>query len=189
MRRVFFLFFSLFLGLRAENDNIWRNEPFAESKSVVSETFDSPGLTTLWQPAVGGKWQIILNSTIKLDPSGGIEPINVKIFEVDLFDTPKTTIQVLRNEGVKVICYFSGGTSEDWRPDFASFRNEDKGSCLPRWVGERYVDIRKQGVWEVMKARIRLAAEKGCDAIDPDNLGALLPLSSKIFQKKNRTCS
>jgi hypothetical protein len=135
------------------------------------QTTQSPTTSNLWQPAVGAKWQIILNSTIILNSSTILEPKNVNIFEVDLFDTPKATIQDLTKRGIKVICYFSAGTSEDWRPDFGLFKDENKGTCLPRWVGERYIDIRTAGVWEVMKARIALAAEKGCHAIDPDNIG------------------
>jgi len=162
----FLVFLILLTGVRGE-DVRWNNK----TTRALSGTVQSPTPKPLWQPSVGAKWQIILNSTIILNSSMPLEPKNVKIFELDLFDTPKATITELRNRGIRVICYFSGGTSEDWRPDFASFKNEDKGSCLPRWVGERYIDIRKEGIFEVMKARIGLAAEKGCDAIDPDNIG------------------
>jgi hypothetical protein len=177
MSRLFFLLFLVFLGVLATLEESEEYE-LSEERYIddnVYETFQSPAATPagtpLWQPKVGEKWQIILNSTINLNSSMRLEPRNVKIFEVDTFDTPKATIQELRRRDIKVICYFSAGTSEDWRPDFAAFKNEDKGGCLPKWVGERYIDIRKEGVWAVMKARIALAADKGCDAIDPDNIG------------------
>lgn len=158
-----FVLFPLFL-VRAQKED---PQDLQLGTNNLFQTAQSPP----WQPAVGAKWQIILNSTINLNSSTSLEPKNVNIFEVDLFDTPKATIQELTRRGIKVICYFSAGTSEDWRPDFKSFQDENKGSCLPKWVGERYVDIRTAGVWEVMKARIALAAEKGCHAIDPDNIG------------------
>jgi hypothetical protein len=47
------------------------------------------------------------------------------------------------------------------------------GVGLPQWPGEFWLDIRQENVWTVMKDRIKLAHEKGCDAIDPDNMGTL----------------
>ncbi|KAF2436890.1 hypothetical protein EJ08DRAFT_577361 [Tothia fuscella] len=124
----------------------------------------------LWTPEVGEKWQIILNSTIAINRTTNLVPKGVRIWEVDLFDTPRETIRELKRRGNRVICYFSAGTTEDWRPDFRNFTSEDKGACLPEWVGERYVDIRKPSVFNLMRERIRLAGQKGCDAIDPDNI-------------------
>ncbi|KAF2665475.1 family 114 glycoside hydrolase, partial [Microthyrium microscopicum] len=68
------------------------------------------------------------------------------------------------------ICYFSAGTAEDWRPDYASFTSDTKGKCLPDWSGESWVDYTKSAVWDIMAARIKLASEKGCDGIDPDDM-------------------
>jgi hypothetical protein len=65
------------------------------------------------------------------------------------------------------------GTSEDWRPDYSSFQDVDKGSGLPDWHGEKWLDIRSASVWAVMANRIKMASDKGCDAIDPDNMGKL----------------
>ena len=55
--------------------------------------------------------------------------------------------------------------------DWPQFQETDKGGCLGGWSGERWLDVRKDGVWKVMKDRIKLASDKGCDAIDPDNMG------------------
>jgi len=35
---------------------------------------------------------------------------------------------------------------------------------------ENWVDIKSNAVWQVMKERIKMASDKGCDAIDPDNM-------------------
>lgn len=93
------------------------------------------------------------------------------IFDVDLFETASSTIQNLQARGAKVICYFSAGTSEDWRPDYNQFTSTDKGSELPDWKGEKYLNLRSANVLRIMKARIANAASIGCDAIDPDNMG------------------
>jgi endo-alpha-1,4-polygalactosaminidase (GH114 family) len=94
----------------------------------------------------------------------------VQILDLDLFDNTAEDIQLLHDAGKKVICYFSAGTSETWRPDFAEFRAIDQAAALPQWPGEHWLDIRNWEVLRIMRARIRLAAWKGCDAIDPDNM-------------------
>ncbi|HEX5499498.1 MAG TPA: endo alpha-1,4 polygalactosaminidase, partial [Thermomicrobiales bacterium] len=38
------------------------------------------------------------------------------------------------------------------------------------WPGERWLDIRSPKVMEIMQARIDLAQQKKCDAVDPDNV-------------------
>ncbi|KAF2673521.1 family 114 glycoside hydrolase, partial [Microthyrium microscopicum] len=68
------------------------------------------------------------------------------------------------------ICYFSAGTSEDWRPDINQFNTSHMGAHLPLWPGERWLDIRQKEVLKIQKKRIRMAAQKGCDAVDPDNV-------------------
>jgi hypothetical protein len=36
------------------------------------------------------------------------------MYDVDLFDTPKATIQLLQSQGKKVVYYFSAGSFEGW---------------------------------------------------------------------------
>jgi hypothetical protein len=132
-------------------------------------TFDYEEQSALWQPAVGTNYQMILSGIV--DPSvGTVAPSNVPIYDIDLFYTNKSTIDALHSQGKKVICYFSAGSSEDWRPDYNDFPASSKGPCLDGWAGERWLDTRDAGVFEVMKKRIALASQKGCDAIDPDNV-------------------
>jgi hypothetical protein len=124
----------------------------------------------LWQPAVADKIQMVLSGTVRAS-EGSVIPQNVNIFDIDLFDTPASTISTLRDQGIKVICYFSAGTSEDWRPDYSDFKDSDKGAGLSDWNGEKYLDLRSANVFNVMANRIRKASSAGCDAIDPDNMG------------------
>lgn len=98
----------------------------------------------------------------------------IDIFDIDLWDNSAETVEKLHASGKKVICYFSAGTSEDWRVDFKNIRPQDMGASLPLWKGERWLDIRKRSVWTVMQKRIELASKRGCDAIDPDNIGMIL---------------
>jgi hypothetical protein len=136
----------------------------------------------VWQPALGERFQIILSRILDLKPGQEIVPAAADVFDIDLFQTPKTTIDVLRAGGKRVICYFSAGGSETWRPDDYLLNASDRGDAMQEWRGEKWLDIRSANVWEVMKKRIQLASEKGCDAIDPDNVGmSCLPLFSPHY--------
>jgi hypothetical protein len=156
--------------------NMWRRTFLLATTFLasVARAADDDGSEALrrqvWQPALGEPWQIVLSAIIDVNKVP-IQPEHVKIFDVDLFDTSKESIQALKKSGRKVICYFSAGTSEDWRPDSKSFTANLQGAKLPMWPGEKWLDIRNPEIFEIMKKRIRLAHEKGCDAIDPDNMG------------------
>lgn len=44
----------------------------------------------------------------------------------------------------------SAGTAENWRDDYKQFKSTELGKSLPDWKGERYVDIRKPNVRQIM---------------------------------------
>jgi len=133
-----------------------------------------------WQPPVGAKFQIILNRNRQgLRRAKALLPEDADIFDLDLFDTTADTIRSLQAKGKKVICYFSAGSSESWRTDFRLLRDQDKGAELTGWANERWLDIRSPEVFDIMKARLRLAADKKCNAVDPDNLDGFLHQSSR----------
>lgn len=116
-----------------------------------------------WQPTPGTTWQIQLQGKIKIS-------YEVEMYDIDLFDTPQSTIDKLRNDGRIVICYFSAGSWEDWRPDAGAFPAAVKGRSNG-WPGEKWLDIRRLDVLgPIMEARMDLAVTKGCDGVDPDNV-------------------
>jgi hypothetical protein len=69
---------------------------------------------TWWQPTPGTSWQIQLQGSINTN-------YQVQMYNIDLYDTPQSVIDTLHRRGVKVICYFSAGTFEDWRSDASAF--------------------------------------------------------------------
>ncbi|KAI5956000.1 hypothetical protein KGF57_003486 [Candida theae] len=97
---------------------------------------------------------------------------HTKVYDIDLFDSSTQLINNLHSQSKVVICYFSAGTYEDWRPDAANFSQADLGNNLHDWKGERWINITSPRVLEIMKSRISLANSKGCDAVDPDNIDA-----------------
>ncbi|MBK1615039.1 endo alpha-1,4 polygalactosaminidase [Rubrivivax gelatinosus] len=124
---------------------------------------DSDGGTSAWTPATTDSWTIQLTGT----PDTALA---VRVYDLDLFDTPQATIASLQAQGRAVVCYFSAGSAEDWREDYASFTAADKGHALDGWPGENWLDTRSANVRSIMVARLQLARDKGCDAVDPDNV-------------------
>lgn len=123
------------------------------------------GASARWTPAVSDTWQWQLSGTVNTGYA-------VNVYDIDLFDTPPSTLERLRDQGKRVVCYFSAGSSENWRPDFSKFGAGDMGRPLDGWVGERWLDTRSANVREIMKARLQLAKDKGCDGVEPDNMDA-----------------
>lgn len=118
----------------------------------------------IWRPAPGTSWQWQLVGPV--DTS-----LDVAMYDIDLFDTPADTIAELHDAGRTVICYFSAGTRERWRPDAARFPRQTRGRESDDWPGERWLDIRQiERLAPVIEARLDLAVEKGCDGVEPDNV-------------------
>lgn len=116
-----------------------------------------------YRPPVMTTWQWQLNGTVNTT-------YDVAMYDIDLFDSSETLIQDLQAKNIKVICYFSAGSYEEWRPDATAFESAELGSALDGWPGERWLDIRSSNVLLIMKERLDLAVQKGCDGVEPDNV-------------------
>lgn len=139
----------------------------SSNKSSQSIIFDpnaqATTTNTLYKPTTNTSWQIQLQGDLNLS-------YNVDLYDVDLFDTSVDTINSLKNSGKKVICYFSAGTYENWRSDSELFPSEVLGNDLEDWAGEKWLDISNEKLAPIIKSRLDLAIQKGCDGVDPDNL-------------------
>ncbi len=98
-----------------------------------------------------------------------------KALDVDLFDNLSdgngvNRIRALAQAGKTVICYFSAGSREDWRPDAGDFQSGDYGQVMEGWPGENWLNLKSANVKTIMAKRIQLAKSAGCSAIDPDNV-------------------
>jgi len=116
-----------------------------------------------WRPAVGTSWQWQLTGEVDTT-------VEVEAFDVDLFEVGDETIAALHEAGRVVICYFSAGSHEDWRADADAFPASAIGEPLDGWPGERWFDVRNEGVREALAARLDVAQARGCDAVEPDNV-------------------
>ena len=116
-----------------------------------------------WEPEPLTSWQWQLQG--RIDTS-----LDVEMVDVDGFETPRSTVQELQDDGRAVVCYLSAGAWEEWRPDAADFPASVRG--LPNgWSGERWLDIRRLRVLRpIMRARLDICANKGFDAVEFDNV-------------------
>lgn len=116
-----------------------------------------------WRPTKGLTWQWQLDGG-PIDTS-----VDADVYDVDLFTTPAATVADLHGRGRKVICYFSAGSWEPYRPDSGDYPNAVMGGPVEGWPDERWLDIRRVDVLRpVLAARFDLCAEKGFDGVEPD---------------------
>lgn len=152
----------------------WPTADLPLSSPVEAERIPiDPRQNKYWVPPMKSSIQFILTGIPDVD-EGFIKP-ETGIYELDMFWTPDETIAKLKELGQRSVCYFSAATAESWRDDYKQFQKQDLGKELPDWPGEKYLDIRRDNVFKVIKARIDLAAKKGCDSIEPDNVGVFAP--------------
>ena len=137
-----------------------------------------PPVQAAWSYNIGGSAALNSGST----PTG-------RVISLDLYDVSKATMTRFKGAGKYVICYYSAGTSENYRTDAESRRllaptlnlGEVQKGDGGVWGGERWLDIRGfeagtfqtvQTLKQVMTARLTLARDKGCAAVEPDNVDA-----------------
>ncbi|CUM57145.1 unnamed protein product [Debaryomyces tyrocola] len=150
---------GLGVGISQNKRTVEKSEPDSNDPPVVNYKKAS-----LWKPKKGLTWQYQLASPFKTLVSG------VDVYDIDLFENSEETISNLQKQGKKVICYFSAGSYENWRPDKEKFAEGDLGKSLDGWKGERWLNVKSQNVRKIMKARLDLAVQKKCDGVEPDNV-------------------
>lgn len=120
-----------------------------------------------YKPGVNTSWQWQLKGEVNASYS-------VNVYDIDLFDSNQSLIKSLQDSGKKVICYFSAGTYENWRIDKDLFSVNVLGNTLDDWIGEQWLDVSSELIVPIMRARLDLAAAKGCDGVEADNMDGYL---------------
>lgn len=125
---------------------------------------DSVDDLSWWRVTPGNTWQIQLQGVLNTS-------YDADIYDIDLFDVSAEQIATLHADGKSVICYFSAGSYEDWRSDAGDFPAEVLGNALEGWAGENWLDVSNtDALMPIMETRMDIAVQKGCDAVDPDNV-------------------
>lgn len=117
-----------------------------------------------WKPAPGMTWQWQLDQPIDMS-------FNAEMYDVDLFEIDRGTLEDLRSQGHKLVCYISVGSWEEWRPDAELFPEIVIGKNYEGWPGEKWLDIRQIDLLApILQARFDECKTKGFDGIEPDNM-------------------
>lgn len=109
-------------------------------------------------------------------PQGGGPCVRPTVWVLDLYAedgvTPnRSGVDLVHRNGGRAVCYVSGGSWEQWRPDAARFPKRLRGKPLDGWAGERWLDIRQSKVLEpLIRSRAKKCRGAGFDAIDWDNV-------------------
>ena len=159
MRQTVALLATLLLACGGDDDE----PPGADTADAAAPVTDAAANPAIWSPPPGTTWQWQLDGTI--DTS-----FDVAMYDIDLVETPQAVIDALHADGRIVICYFSAGSRETFRPDADDFPPEAVGRPLDGWPGERWIDIRDPTVRAIMETRLDLAVSKRCDGVEPDNV-------------------
>jgi hypothetical protein len=111
-----------------------------------------------------------------------------EVIGLDLFGNDAQVVKALKAKGKTVICYFSS-QYEEWREDFKKIAADAAQKAafeallagpLDQWPGEQWVDIHNfsgtsalpqhELLRKLLKDRMVLAAQNGCDAVELDNV-------------------
>lgn len=131
--------------------------------AVFADGFEPDRAQLVLPPGTSWQWQL----------SGPIDTsVDVAMYDLDLVETPIETIAALTNAGRRVVCYFSAGSWEAYRPDADAFPASVLGGPLdPPFEDERWLDIRRIDLLApILRARLDLAVQKGCFGVEPDNV-------------------
>ena len=130
----------------------------------------SPTMTARnwYRPSVQTQWQWQLLGTVNTNYDVTVYDIDAQLD--DASESSADLISALQRQSRKVICYFSAGSSENWRADFNRFNESDMGKPLDGWEGERWLDVRSDNVRKIILDRLDVARAKGCDGVEPDNV-------------------
>ncbi|MCA9542068.1 MAG: endo alpha-1,4 polygalactosaminidase, partial [Myxococcales bacterium] len=77
-----------------------------------------------WTPSVDTTWTWQLKDTIDTR-------IDAMVYDIDLIDAPDAVLDALHAANRRVVCYFSAGSSENWRDDFDALPAAALGKLLP----------------------------------------------------------
>lgn len=130
------------------------------------------------------------------DLEGGI-PSGADIIDYDPKLGNNSKAPISRNGARHVICYFSAGSWEAGRPDMGGLKQgvdyknalqggNEGGQWKSNGQPERWVNIDSPAVRSVMVGRLVNAKERGCDAVEPDNLDGDLSSDNKSGFNKSQ---
>lgn len=121
---------------------------------------------TIWTPEPGTTWYWFLGEGVT---TALVDSNPAQVYDFDLFYTPTSVIEYIHRLNRTMICYIDTAYEPN-RPDSSQFTKEVIGKDMKGWPGQKWVDVRSDNVKEVMRNRLVLAWNKGCDAVEWDDV-------------------
>ncbi|OZJ03953.1 hypothetical protein BZG36_02944 [Bifiguratus adelaidae] len=118
--------------------------------------------------SAGVTWQVQLVNTIDTSYDAQVYHIDPMLQGQDM----GAVIKSLHARNVTIVCYFSGGSKENFRSDANQFPSNIVGNTLKGWSNEEWLDIRnfnQTGLATIMNNRLDAMKSMACDAVSPDN--------------------
>lgn len=146
------------------------SSPSTTSSSVPNTTTPTtvaPSLKAL-RPGTSWDWQIAAGAPILTTLDNAHPTSGQKMLDIDMEGTSASTISAAKAKGITVVCYIETGSWENYRSDASQFPTSALGNNLNGYPDERYLNINNSTVESLIKARIKRAADKGCQGIEPD---------------------
>ncbi len=113
-------------------------------------------------PDTSWTWQLLGDTNTNYD---------VDVYVLDMFQQLEgDVIERLHAQNKQVICYFSAGTFEPWRPDAELFANVPMGGEHYAYESEIWLDVTSPETAKVMANRMDMAVALGCDGVELDNV-------------------
>jgi hypothetical protein len=153
----------------SEPDSIAANN--TSNMNITIQAVPVPGTINLPPTGkIGWDWQIGASGD-----SNVTVPAGVTLLDVDGFNISAAKVASLKAQGIYTICYLDVGSWEPGRPDSDQYPAYLKIKKDPDWPAEYFLDI--TDVWKpnsvlasILRNRFKMCADKGFDAIEPDNL-------------------
>ncbi len=166
-------------GGGASTDPIAAQLDLVRAKAILLDAGSAPITEGSWArftPETTWNWQL----------SGSSTAVNLEyeadVYVVDMFAQLGTdSITPLHDMGRQVICYFSAGTYEPWRPDAGLFDELTLGNPHQYYPQERWLDILDPMVSKLMVNRMDMAVALGCDGVELDNVDGWIPSAQSGF--------
>ena len=131
-------------------------------------------------------WQIGAETEAKV-----AVPAGVTLMDLDGFETSAAKVAELKAQGIYTVCYLNAGSYESYRPDSAEYPESLKIQTDPNWPDESFVDIRdvfREGsvLAGILDRRLAMCADKGFDAVEPDNLQNDQNVTSGVITRQDQ---
>jgi len=135
--------------------------------SIIAITLLASRVKARWKPTPGLTWDYLLGASHSV-----IEASDRDVVSIDMEEAKKYA-PFFHNRGQRVVCYFSGGTTEN-RDDKEEYEKAGivlKGGNGDGW-GNSWLDVKnKAKLQPLIRKRFKKAYSYGCDGVEVDCLG------------------